>query len=223
MNKYECIEYAKCVMKASFDVDLAVEFVDAENFQQRKTKLVEQYDRNVDNVLSLFMPAKENLPPIILVQYNNIDWSYIDYFYHELQHAFDYYEALPQLGEKGVMSPYFHYYTEYNASYAGTLHYTKKLLSVGSNKPEILAQSKDKVKKTLSKLIEPKLQDVLHYFGMTDAFAEIEGGIDNTMLTVLPQPAHLLCDLVNYMHQYEPTLEWYNEFKRRIDVLQRKD
>lgn len=225
INTAQYINVAKDEMKRRFNVEIEVELIRNENVAQRKSELAKQYGKKTDGNLSgLFMPEANELPPIILVGYNDDDeFGLIDIFYHELQHAIDYYEAHANVEQEHLH--YFTYYTEYNANFYGFLRSNVMMLSTVSMREErqkFIAGAKNHLKSVFDN--SPKTFDDI-FFGFLPrvaAFAEMEKSIDYSLLDGLPG-AKFFEGLVNFINRYEPTREWYTGFKSRIDDFRAKN
>lgn len=216
---------AKRKIKSQLGIDIEVEFVKVADLAQRRTDLSKQYNRKINVERGFFMPSANGFPPIIMVGYEENDDEYISIFYHELQHAIDYFEALPQLGVE-VKSLYFKCYTEYKAGFYGTLRYTKAILEKIPTEQEkrqfmmgskahhyanvFQAQGREKI----------GVFDMLIYLSKVLAFAQIEGTIDHRMLSIVPK-VEFFMGLTDFINKYELTAEWFTKFKKKIDDFQK--
>lgn len=91
---------AKRNIKEEFDVDIEFEFVRYEYLRQRFVELSKKYDVKIEEVLGIFIPATNNLPPIIIVGYDeNNPIECIRIYHFQLYSAMDYFEVLKELGD----------------------------------------------------------------------------------------------------------------------------
>lgn len=218
---------AKDIIKNRFGVDIEVEFVTHEKAPKRKAEIAEQYGSQVEKLGGFFMPEANGLAPIMLVAYKDNDqFDFIETYYHELQHAIDFYEAQARLGKETLEAiPYFSYYTEYNASFHGALRYTIAVLdslSTDTERRQFMADSKAQCVRAFNKIDRITIIDILFYMARVSAFARIEGGIDYSLVAGIPQ-REKFAEIVNHINKYEPTQEWYAEFKKRVDGLTVKE
>ena len=215
-------QWAKDRIKEEFDEEIEVEFVKGlDKVKQRMAELAKQYDTKIgkDIARGLFIPASNGYKAIMLVGYeDDEDFRVISVFYHELQHAIDYFEVIKALGEQ---PPYFRYFTEYNAVFEGSLRYLRymstmlNVRSTDAERRQFITNAKAQHVKILT---EPPytILDILLYLAKVPAFARIEGSFDHSMLERVP---NIFKDIANFIHRYEPTKEWYAKFKEMIDGI----
>lgn len=221
------IKTAKEIMKNRFDIEIEVEFVKNADIEKRVAEVEAQYGGKTHGFGGLFTPEANGHPPLIIVGYDESDpFGYIEIYCHELQHAIDYYEIM-QSSDKEILESYrtyFHYYTEYNASYNGILRHTLATLEVMSpqDRAQYIAESKNHAKTVFAKWDKKDIVDVLYYLARFAVFTYIEGRQDDAMLAVVPQ-VNKFISIANLTNRYQPTPEWYAEFKKMIDGLTVKE
>ncbi len=221
MKQY--ITMAKSIIKDSCDKDIEVEFVKKEQAAQRFAELSKQYGREIRKVLGLFMPEKNGFQPLILVTYNNDDeHDFIEVFYHELQHAIDYYEVNAKVKKEYKL--YFDYYTEFNANYHGFLRYNLAeidAIPTSEGRRRFIEDAKAHLKASFDKTPKTFESILLAYMPRVAAIAEIEQAADYSLINTVPETTFFI-ELMNYIGRYQPTSEWYKEFKKRIDSFAAK-
>jgi len=215
MDKDLYIKKAKEIIKQRFDAEIEVEFAEEAAAEKRKEELAKNYGRNLDHMgKGFFMEAANGYPPIMLVAYSDEHMGGIDVFHHELQHAIDCFEVIKALGEK---PPYFTIYIEFNASRNGTLHHLMAELETGTPQ-EIVAFYKPQMIKGFIENKRTTLIDVICFMARAQVFAEVEGRMDQQLLSLIPQRDKIF-DLGNHMNGYVPTKEWWTEFEKKVTTI----
>lgn len=217
------ITMAKSIIKDSCDEDIEVEFVKKEQAAQRFAELSKQYGKEIPKNLGLFMPEKNGLRALILVTYSDDDeHGLIEVFYHELQHAMDYYEVNAKVEKESQF--YFDYYTEFNANYHGFFRYNLaeiNAIPTSEGRRRFIDDAKAHLKASFDKNPKTFESILLAFLPRVAAIAEIEQAADYSLINTVPETTFFI-ELMNYIGRYQPTSEWYKEFKKRIDSFATK-
>ena len=217
------IAEAKKIIKDGFGIDIEVEFVKDADLDKRMAEFEKQYGEKAEEFGGLFSPGRNGLPPIIVVGYDpEQPLGFVEIYCHELQHAIDYFELVQSLGKEFVDENfvYYLYFTEFNASRIGVFQQTRAYLQHMPNgeRQAYIDDCKAQAKKVFAKWEQRDIIDVLSYLARFAVFAKLEGKQDDTMLAIVPQLDKFI-DILNLINRYQPTKEWYAEFKKLIDGL----
>ena len=218
MEREVVTKEAKDFIKGKFGVDIEIEFVKDVDAPKRKAEIFKKYEKNEFPCGNgCFTAAANGFPPLMLVSYNNNHLGWVDIFYHELQHAYDYFEIMNALGE---LPKNFRVYTEYSAAGTGERYFQMAELGLSPTKKQIQDFS-DFYKSGMVKTFRERQKtiiDVVVFLARCAEFTKIEGKWDAELLNEIPHRDALL-DLGNFMNRYAPTKEWFAEFNKKIDKI----
>ena len=208
---------AKDAIKQRFGEEMGVELVTLGKLDKRKTELAKQYGKEIDNEFTgAFIPAMNGQTAYLLVGYSEDDeLDLFEKYHHELQHAVDYFEVMKAIGE---LPQYFAYYTEFNAGLEGFFKYNMACLNMiptENEQRQFIVNAKAQLLKGLA-MMPSTIFDLLCYLARVSAIGRIERKLDQALFAGVPP---VITDLANFINKYEPTRQWYEEFKTKIESI----
>jgi len=217
IDKRQLEQMAKDTIKQRFGEEMDVELILLDKLEERKKELANLYDKEIGHDIGgAFIPAMNGHNPFLLVGYSeDDDFDLFEKYYHELQHAVDYFIVMKSIGK---LPPYFSYYTEFNAGREGFIKVNMAMLSmmpIGAEQMQFISDVKSQIVKMLAKTPHT-IFDQLCHVARVQAIAQIERKVDYSLYEGIPRP---IVELAELIYRHEPTVEWYAKFKEMIESI----
>ena len=216
----QLVQMAKDTIKEMFGEEMEVEIIPLAEVPKRREEFAKQYGAKIpDDFDGLFAPAKNGNKAFLLIGYKEGDeLDLFEKYHHELQHAVDYFIVMKSIGE---LPKYFDHYTEYNAGLEGFYKVNTRVLNMLplEERQQWFDDAKAHLGKGLAKT-PSTIFDLLCYLARVSALGRIERRLDPALFAGV-HPA--VTDLANFIRHYQPTKEWYGEFKTKIESIPVKE